>query len=1102
PEPEGPGGRFKQEQQVQAFPLSEAQQQSWMLSQMGSAGSETIALELRGELHIAALQESLQEIVARHEALRTTIDAAGDQQYIAPESVVELPLIDCSHPDPSASALLVTRWLQEESSRPFNLTDGPLMRCHLLRRSDQWHTLVIAVHHIVIDGWSIGVIFQELGALYSAACADALSQLAPPMQFSAYLRQQQQADEGDRMATLEAYWLRKCAGPMPLLDLPGDHPRPPVRSYRGERQSKVYDATLCRRLKALSRKQNCTLFMSLITGYLVLLHRLSEQRDLCIGFPTSGRSTADSERMIGYCSHLVPLRSQVPTNLTLEQYLAYIRLALLEAYEHQDYPYARLLNKLNLPRDPGRSPLVSATFNMEPPITVPRLASLQVEFTMPPVTHSEFDVHLNIAEIDGTLLATVDYNLDLFDTYTMQQFLQRYEVVLTALLDNPEQGLWAFDLLTLEERQELAAWNHTKVAMQPDFFPTLFAKQAGRTPDAIALAVHDTYLSYEELERRANQLARYLSGLGVGADNVIGLCLEHTLALVIGLLGVLKTGAAFVMLDPAYPRERLAFMLADSQAPVLITQEYLRKHLDSATTHIVCLDADWPRIAQQSVAALSLSLRADQLAYVIYTSGSTGTPKGVMLTHGGLSNYLLWCQQAYPVEDGWGALVHSPISADLTITSLFLPLLCGETVALVPEHVHTYEIETVLRERAGSSFFKVTPAHLTLFAQLLSEEKFAHVTRSLIVGGEQLLGEQLAPWRASAPETRLFNEYGPTETVVGCCVYEVPPGQQQSGAIPIGQPIANTQLYVLDRAFCQVPVGAVGELYIGGAGLARGYLNRPDLTAERFIPNPFVHDERLSQNGAGPAQGGERLYRTGDLVRYVGAQRESSHAGVLTFLGRADHQIKIRGFRVEPGEIEAVLCQHPQVQEAVVLVPDKKPGEVRLIAYIIPVQPVPQLSELRSFLLQRLPEHMVPTNIVMLEAFPLTASGKIDRHALAALDYSQSAIQPESYVAPRTTIEQQLVAIWEQVLGMHRIGIYDNFFQLGGNSLLATQVITRLPDDLRVEAPLRSMFVAPTVASFAELVMDRHTVPGQASKNIIQRAVRGNKQASQLLTAI
>ncbi|MFN2235434.1 MAG: non-ribosomal peptide synthetase, partial [Anaerolineales bacterium] len=604
-------------------------------------------------------------------------------------------------------------------------------------------------------------------------------------------------------------------------------------------------------------------------------------------------------------------------------------------------------------------------------------------------------------------------------------------------------------LTKAEHHQMLVEWNDTQTPLPEKIcFHQLFEEQVERSPDAVAVVFRDKHLSYQELNSRANQLAHYLQRLGVKPDVLVGIYMERSLEMMVALLGIFKAGGAYVPLDINYPKDRIGYILDDTQVPVLLSQEHLIDNLPEYTAHLLNLDSDWPIIARESVENPFSHVTGDNLAYIAYTSGSTGKPKGVMNTHRGHTNYALWCTKGYNIESGKGSLVQSPIAFDFTNTTIFPPLLVGRSVTLVPDGNEIEALVSILRSRPDFSLVKITPAHLVLLNQLMSPTEMAGSTQALVVAADQLIGERLTTWQKYAPDTVLYNEYGPTETVAGCSAYRIGPDEQLTGPVSIGRPISNTYFYVLDNQLQPVPIGAPGELYIGGVGVARGYLNRPELTAKVFISDHFSD------------QPDARMYKTGDLVRYL-------PDGNLIFLGRIDHQIKIRGFRVELGEIEAVLGQHPAVSKSAVIVREDSPGDKRLVAYIVPeLQETGLLREVRRFLKEKVPEYMIPSAFVLLDKLPLTSNGKLDREALPLPDQ----VRPEldsTIVAPRTPVEQRITAIWKDVLGMEQIGVHDNFFELGGHSLLATQVITRVRQAFQAEIPLGDFFDVPTVAGLA-----------------------------------
>ncbi|MBV9790944.1 MAG: amino acid adenylation domain-containing protein, partial [Chloroflexi bacterium] len=996
-------------EQFNSFPLSFAQQRLWFLQQLEPASAlYTIPgiLHLRGQLRQDALDRSLHALVQRHEVLRTTFLDVDSQpiQLIQSNLRLDLPLVDLQALPEADRAAELRRLSVEQTQQPFDLAAGPLLRVLLAQLAPDHHALLVTLHHSIADGWSLAIFVRELAALYQAAAqaddAEHGAQPLPalPIQYVDYARWQRDRLQGPLLDQQLDYWRQQLQAPLPILELPTDRPRPAVQTLNGARYSLALPQSLTTALASLSQREGVTLFMTLLAAFQILLHRYSGQDDILVGSPIAGRTRAETEGLIGMFVNTLVLRTSLANNPTFRETLQRVRSAALGAYRHQEVPFEKLVEVLQPERNPSHAPLFQVMFVLQSadllPITLPNLT---FEPEAAPSDTAKFDLTLDLRETADGVRGTIEYNTDLFDESTIARMAGQFETLLNSIVADPAQRIGALELLTAAERQQLLIeWNATETAYPSDqTFHALVAAQAERTPEAVAVVYGATQLSYGELNTRSNQLARALHKLGVGPDVRVGLCMERSPELVIGLLGILKAGGCYVPLDPSYPQDRIAYMLADAQMPVVLTQQHLRDRLPEAGAQIVALDADAEQIAQQSAEAVDSGATPDNLAYIIYTSGSTGRPKGAMIPHRGLVNYLSWCTQAYKIGEGSGTPVHSPIGFDLTVTSLFAPLIKGQRVMLLPEDQGLDGLGAALAPDAEFSLVKLTPAHVDLLNNVLPGETLAGRANALIIGGEALRAETVAYWREFAPATRLINEYGPTETVVGCCVYEVPPTGEVNSVIPIGRPIANTQLYILDRYLNPVPVGVSGELYIGGDGVGRGYLNRPDLTAEKFIADPFS------------THPGARLYRTGDLARYFAD-------GTIDFLGRIDHQIKVRGFRIELGEIEGVLSEHPAVSEVVVVAREDTPGDTRLVAYVVEEQTNKETKEqredgswflvlgstLREFLAQRLPEYMVPSAFVVLDALPLTENGKVDRRALPApetkLDLSAA------FVAPRT----------------------------------------------------------------------------------------------------
>jgi amino acid adenylation domain-containing protein len=1047
------------------FLPSFAQERLWFLDQLDPHNpvyiTYTPPLRLRGTLDLAALFQSVQAVMARHEVLRTSFVAVEGRpfQAITPHLELALPLTDLSGLPEAERIPLLASLLQQANELPFDLARGPLVRAHLLRLAPREHVLVVTFHHIITDRWSSAIFWRDLSVCYGALVRGqppALPDL--PLQYADYATSQQEWLQGARLEEQLRYWRQQLADAPPLLDLPTDHPRPAVNRYQGAHLSFQLGREVQEGLRALSRQAGVTLFMTLLAAFQVLLWRSSGQDDLVVGTPVAGRTRVELEGLMGLFVNTLVLRTRLGGDPPFRQLLARVREVCLGAYEHQDLPFEKLVEALNPERSQSYSPLFQVAFAMEhedadASVELPGLAIEAVPWEN---RTAKFDLALTITEAGSNLLGLFEYTTDLFDTETIVRLAGHYQTLLQGIVAQPEQRLSKLPLLTTEEQARLlASWSAASQSVLPDqCLHRRFEAQVAERPDAIALIFEEQQLTYAELDARANQVAHYLRQFGVGPEVRVGLCLERSLELVIGLLGVLKAGGAYVPLDPAYPHERLAFMVQDAAVGILLTQARLRDRLPANLARVLSLDEDWPQLAQQPTFPPEAGEQVDNLAYVIYTSGSTGTPKGSLLCHRQVLRLFAatapWFH--FSEADVW-TLFHS-YAFDFSVWELWGALLHGGRLVVVPYWVsRTPELFAEMLVAQQVTVLNQTPS---AFSQLvhLEETRTALPTqqalRLVIFGGEALELQSLRPWfeRHGDQAPHLVNMYGITETTVHVTYRPVTQADlATSAASPIGIPIPDLQMYVLDAHLQPLPIGVPGELYVGGAGLARGYLNRPDLTAERFVPHPFSHAP------------GARLYRTGDLVRY---RRDGS----FECLGRLDEQVKLRGFRIELGEIESMLAAHSAVSQALVTVREDTPGEKRLVAYVVPTEGAASLSpaELRQYMQERLPDYMVPAAFVLLDALPLTPHGKVNRRALPPPDWAAQSSQP--YVPPRTPTEAQLASLWAQVLHRDMIGIHDNFFDLGGHSLLATQLMARIFDTFHRALPLRTLFEAPTIARF------------------------------------
>jgi amino acid adenylation domain-containing protein len=1064
------------------LPLSFAQQRLWFIDRLEPGSSVynfPAAVRLKGLLNVVALKDSLNEIVKRHEALRTTFAIVDGRpvQVIAPHLTLTLPIVDLRELPETDREPEVRRLATNEAQRPFDLAEGPLVRATVLRLDENEYVGLLTMHHIVSDGWSTGILIRELAILYEAYSSGRASPLpALPIQYADFAHWQRQTLRGEVLETQLTYWKERLLGAPPFLELPADHPRPAVQTFRGAHQSMLLPKTVGDGLKALSRQEGVTLFMALLAAFKVLLHGHTNQADLVVGSPTANRNRLEIEGLIGFFVNTLVLRTDLGGNPNFRELLHRVRDVCLGAYAHQDLPFERLVEELHLARDLGCNPLFQVMFVLQnAPMQALELPGMSLSPVEVEAGTTHFDLTLHIADTEQGLVGTFAYNTDLFEAATITRMLGHFTTLLEAVTATPERRLSDLTLLTEPERQQLLLnWNDTKADFRKDLcIHQLFEAQAERTPDAIAIALKDEQLTYGELNRRTNQLANHLRVLGVGPEIPVGICLKHSLEMIIGLLGILKAGGVSVPLDPAYPKERLAFMLEDAEVPVLLTQQTLLAGLPQHNAKVVRLDSDWQAIAQESPESLVCSTIPENLAYLIYTSGSAGQPKGVLVSHGSTVEHCLNVQRHYDLNSSDKVLQFASLSFDVSLEEILPTLIVGASLVIMGTDVWS---ATEFPKKISE--FKLTVLNIpTAYWQELAREWADRVglvptikPRVFIVGGDAMLPEFLDLWqRTPLSSIRLINAYGPTETTVTATAYDITPGLCAGSThhIPIGRPLANRETYILNKYGNPVPVGVPGELYIGGAGLARGYLKRADLTAENFVPNHFSGEH------------GARLYKTGDLARY-------RSDGNIEFLGRIDHQVKIRGFRIEPGEIEAVLRQYPAVHETIVVVRENAAGEKQLVAYVVARQgSASTVSGLREFLKEKLPYYMIPAVFVPLDVLPLTPNGKVDRGALP--EPGQTHSEPgRAFVAPRNTLELQLTNLWEEVLSIRPIGVTDNFFELGGHSLAAVRLFALIEKRLGKKVPLATVFQGATVEQLANILREHPETAPPSSLVAIQ----------------
>ncbi|MDM8557980.1 amino acid adenylation domain-containing protein [Candidatus Parabeggiatoa sp. HSG14] len=1047
------------------LPLSFAQQRLWFLNQLEGQNATynmSAAECLVGSLHIPALKQSLLEIVQRHEILQTIFPTINGEPSVQLSTIhYQLPIINLQEIPLEAQAIEIQRLTNEESQHPFDLSKGPLFRTTLLRVNQNSHILLVNMHHIISDGWSISVFIRELVTLYEAFSKDEPSPLPPlTIQYVDFAHWQRQWLAGERLQTQIDYWQQQLADIPARLELPTDYPRPPVQTFKGHTQSFEIQKELLTQLNQLSQENNATLFMTLLAVYAVLLGRYSSTEDIVIGSPIANRHFADIEPLIGFFINTLVLRTNLSGNPCFNDLLVQVKKACLDAYAHQDVPLEQLVETLKPERNLSHTPLFQVMFVLqntpEENLALPDLTLTPLELDN--IT-AKFDLTLSLEETTQGISGSLEYNTDLFNADTIRRMVTHFETLLKGIIAAPTQPISQLPLLTeTEKHQILIEWNNTeKTYPQNQCLHQLFETQVEQTPNAIAVTFENQQLTYQTLNKKANQLAHYLQSLGVKPEVLVGICIERSLEMVIGLLGILKAGGAYVPLDPNYPQERLAFMLKDSQILILLTQEKLIEKLSGLTqnlkskakNHLVCLDSGWKTISQLNDNNPSSGAMPSNLAYMIYTSGSTGQPKGVMNTHRGICNRLLWMQEAYQLNHLDKILQKTPFSFDVSVWEFFWPLLAGACLVVAKPNGHkdnAYLIKIIIVQKITTLHF--VPSMLQVMVQEPEFEKCTSLKR-VICSGEALPFELQERFFARLThQVELHNLYGPTEAAVDVTYWQC---QRESHLkkVPIGYPIANIQLYILDSYQEPTSIGIPGELHISGIGLARGYFNRVELTAEKFIPNPFSKESNA------------RLYKTGDLARYL-------PDGSIEYLNRIDNQVKIRGFRIELGEIETILLQHALVQEAIVLSHNDSENNNYLVAYLVPnADQNFSINELRQFLKEKLPDYMIPANFVVLENIPLTAHGKVDYRALPKPEATRAT--DTVFKAPRTSEEEILANIWAEVLNLEQVGIHDNFFDLGGDSIRSIKIIAKAKQ-ANLDFSLQQLFQMPTIYELAHLI--------------------------------
>jgi natural product biosynthesis luciferase-like monooxygenase protein/amino acid adenylation domain-containing protein len=1067
-----------------SVPLTEAQRQLVLLSRMNPQGSvaynETVVLALDGKLRLDALRRAVQALVERHQALRSRINVQDNKLVIAPLLEIDIPLTEFSALPDGEQAPALESWFAARSDAAFDLEAGPLFKVELASLSAERHYLSVSAHHTVIDGASIGILLGELSALYNAEVSGAAPNLPEPAQIGDYGQWLSQSIESAEWQRQKAFWVDRMSSDAATLELPADHPRPPRKTYNGKRLTTTLDPRLRAAIKQIGQRENCTLFMTLLAAYTVLLHRMANQPEIVVGIAALGRSMPGSDDLVGYCAHIMPIRSNIAAGPRFTEHLRAIRSELLDAYENQDIPFANYLADVEIPRDPSWNPLVNYLFNLDGALPGLTLQDLTVAVHDQPVGTARFDIGFNAVEIADSLVLYCDYNTDLFEPATISRLLDGFQTLLDAIARAPDEPVFDLKLLSPVQREQiLEGFNqpaHPVPAERPPAIHHAFESAAAAAPDAVAVILPATdaatreSLTYALLNQRANRLAHYLIERGVAAEDLVGIYLDRSIDMVVAVLAILKAGGAYLPLDPDYPQARIDFITADAGARFIVTKHALRREVAATDAAVICIDTVAAAIRGQPDHDPARPVSGDHLAYIIYTSGSTGKPKGTEITHRNVVRLFTATEAwfGFGPDDVW-TLFHS-LAFDFSVWELWGALAYGGRLVIVPyETSRTPSAFYALLAAERATVLNQTPSAFQQLSQYEgSREAIADLAlRQVIFGGESLDPSMLKPWveRHGDQQPQLVNSYGITETTVLVSYRPMTAADIDGARSLIGRPIPDLRIYILDDRGNPVPIGVCGEIHVAGAGVARGYLRRPGLTHERFGTDPF---------GAG------RLYKSGDLARYL-------PNGDIEYLGRRDHQVKLRGFRIELGEIEAALTGYPGIVQAVVLVADDPHGDKRLVAYMVTPagEAAPSVAMLRAHLKTMLPDYMVPSAFVPLQALPLTAHGKIDRAALPAPELT--AASGDDYVAPRTPTEEVLAEIWGEVLSVERVGVHDSFFDLGGHSLLATQLLTRIRQAFRMDVSIAQLFEAQTVADLAQRLIALEPTPGQVEKVAVLR---------------
>ncbi|ASS74684.1 hypothetical protein CIG75_06660 [Tumebacillus algifaecis] len=1020
------------------------------------------AINMKGTLNVEVFEHSFNEIVRRHEAWRTTFEMLEGQpmQLVHDELIVPMELLDLTDLPHDEREEAAKQAMSEVIQIPFDLEVPPLVRTNLIRKHEDEWLFVLTVHHIVTDRVTFSIFFHEMMAHYKAFLNGQPSVLPEPqISYADFSEWQRKYLTGDVKDNLVNYWKKTLDGSDFVLNIPTDFPRPAIQDFKGARVFLDIPMETANRLKEIGKKEGASAFMTLLAVYYALLYRYTGQEDLLVGTPFANRNRGEMEGVIGYFLTSVVLRAQVEPNMTFKELLRRVKDVSLEAYANNDIPFGLLLDELKPPRDGSRNPIFQACFVyvdvMEDKLELPHL---ELKYELTDAETAKYDLTIGLMEVEDGITGFFEYAPAMFRKETIEQITSHWMNMIDAVIENPELKVSEMPLFSADEAQKvLRDWNNTdRPRPERSIMHELFEAQALKTPDNKAVILGDEYLTYRELNERANRLANFLQARGVGHESLVGIYMGRTLEMMVAMIGILKAGGAQVMLEPSYPQDRLAKMLEDAKLTVVLTQETLLGRLPENGAPEFALDRDWAIVGEESATKPESPAEETSLAYVMYTSGSTGRPKGVMIEHRSVVNTMLHLVERFELTGEDRMFFKSLVGFDGTVLEYFSPLLAGAAVVLCEEGGH-HDTHYLIREmiKQGATITQVIPSVMNLLVDTPGIENVTTL-KYLLLGGEAVSTSLRDRIHQRMPHTNLVNIYGPSETSVFSTDYIFERTDKRT-SVPIGYPIANIKTYVLDKHLNPVPVGSYGELHIGGVGVTRGYLNRPELNEERFVQNPFVKD-------------GGRLYKTGDIVRWL-------PDGTLEYQGRIDNQVKISGVRIETGEVETALLKHPSIQQSAVVVREDVPGLKRLVAYLI--GDVTSSSELREFLKTRLPDAMIPTAYLFVDHFPLSPNGKLDRKALPQPQVDE-AVYERDYVAPQNDLEDLLAGIWREILGLPKVGTKSNFFELGGQSLHAMQMIGRVRELFQIEVPVTKLFSVTTIGGLAELLCEYEQKPGQA----------------------